>query len=75
MSDTTNSTNELEAMRAEAGVSREAIAFYLEVSGKTPYNWEHLPADKVKAHHRFAYAEAIRRATGSAVIAGYLSAA
>lgn len=65
--------NELGAMRTEAGVTQEAIAYHLGVSAKTPYNWEHL--DRVKEFHRIAYREAIKRAQEDALIARELTAA
>jgi DNA-binding XRE family transcriptional regulator len=67
--------NELGQMRIEAGVTQEAIAYHLEVSAKTPYNWEHMPASKVKRYHRMAYRAAIERAAEDALIARYLLAA
>ena len=72
MSDTTHEPmNDLGRMRQDAGVTQEAIAYHLGVSAKTPYNWEHLEPKRVKRYHRFAYAEAIRRAVLERSVTGW----
>jgi len=67
--------NELGQMRNDAGVTQEQVARLLGLSGKTPYNWEHMEPAKVKAFHRIAYRVAIEAALEGAVIARYLQAA
>jgi len=68
----TEPANDLNRMRTDAGVSQEALAYHLGVSAKTPYNWEHLPPDKLKKYHRLAYAAAIERALEDTLIARYV---
>ena len=52
--------NTLTKIRTDEGVTQEQVARFLGLSGKTPYNWEHLDDDKVKPFQRIAYEAAVR---------------